>query len=74
MPEYRNHKQLCGGEMHAADFSVKYLVIIINLGHAVNKLVAVRRLSAAEIWKRQGLNAIFFGFVLLGWLVLSDKE
>ena len=39
MPECMNHKQLCGGEMHAADFSVKYLVIIINLGPCVNKLL-----------------------------------
>ena len=42
MPECMNHKQLCGGEMHAADFFVKYLVIIINLGLCVNKLLDVR--------------------------------
>ena len=44
MPEYRNHKQLCGGEIHAAEFTVKYLVIIINLGLGVNKLLDVRGL------------------------------
>ena len=44
MPEYRNHKQLCGGEIHTAEFSVKYLVIIINLGLGVNKLLDVRGL------------------------------
>ena len=43
-----NHKQLCGGEMHAADFSVKYLVIIINLGPCVNKLLAARGLRGHD--------------------------
>ena len=50
MPEYRNHKQLCGGEIHAAEFTVKYLVIIINLGLGVNKLLDVHGLrSHAQI-------------------------
>ena len=46
MREYRNHKQLCGGEIHAAEFSLKYLVIIINLGRGVNKLMVVHGLRA----------------------------
>ena len=48
MPECMNHKQLCGGEMHAADFSVKYLVIIINLGPRVNKLLGARGLQGHD--------------------------
>ena len=48
MPECMNHKQLCGGEMHAADFSVKYLVIIINLGPRVNKLLGARGLRGHD--------------------------
>ena len=48
MPEYRNHKQLCGGEIHTAEFSLKYLVIIINLGPCVNKLLDERGLQGHD--------------------------
>ena len=74
MPEYRNHKQLCGGEIHAAEFSLKYLVIIINIDRGVNKLLTWRGLCAPfELMKMQGPVQFFFRFVLLALLVLSDK-
>ena len=75
MPEYRNHKQLCGGEIHAAEFTVKYLVIIINLGLGVNKLLDVQGLRDHDSHggRRVG-QCNFFKFVLMALLVLSDKE
>ena len=75
MPEYRNHKQLCGGEIHAAEFSLKYLVIIINIGRGVNKLLAWLRLCGPACVSEKGRPMqFFFRFVLLALLVLSDKE
>ena len=75
MPEYRNHKQLCGGEIHAAKFSLKYLVIIINIGGGVNKLLALHDLcGSGRGVEKAGEMQIIFKFVLLEQLVLSDKQ
>ena len=75
MQEYRNHKQLCGGEIHAAKFSLKYLVIIINIGGGVNKLLALHELCARGSGAEKAEKMqIIFKFVLLGCLVLSDNQ